>query len=86
MTKKTAASVNNSVMNNNFKAFNLEEALKKNAKVVTRDGKKVKVVCETRGQILVTVYDRFGFGVNYKYNLDGSKYNNLIHNLDLMLA
>lgn len=36
---KVAASVNNSVMNNNFKEFNLDEA-KKGAKLVTRDGRK----------------------------------------------
>ena len=44
MNKSVAASVNNSVMNNNFKEFNLDEA-KKGAKLVTRDGRKSRSFC-----------------------------------------
>ena len=47
-----AASVNNSVMNNNFKEFNLNEA-KKGAKLVTRDGRKAKFICVSRDKISV---------------------------------
>lgn len=83
---KVSASVNNSVMNNSYKEFDLAKAMQRGAKVVTRDGHKARVVCQTRGKILVTVF----YGIShenrqYKYNLDGSLYNNLIHKLDLML-
>lgn len=83
-----AASVNNSVMNNNYKEFNLTEALK-GKPVVTRDGKKAKVVCETRGKILVYISNpRASYmDMTIKMNLDGSRFSkNLIHNLDLMMA
>lgn len=84
-----AASVNNSVINNsaNYKPFNLEDAL--NGKpVVTRDGKKVKVVCKTKDKILVHIYNKISYmDMNVKMNLDGSRFSpNLTHNLDLMMA
>lgn len=50
MNKSVAASVNNSILNNNFKEFNLDEA-KKGAKLVTRDGRKVKFICVSRDKI-----------------------------------
>ena len=85
-----SASVNNSVMNNssNFKPFNLEEAMKKGTKVVTRDGKLAKVICKTRGKLLVTVFGKATYeNRQYKYNMDGSRFSpTLIHNLDLMIA
>lgn len=83
-----AASVNNSVMNNNYMAFDLAKAMKKGTKVVTRDGKRAKVICETRGKLLVVVYGKVSHeDRQYKYNLDGTRYSaNLIHNLDLMIA
>ncbi len=85
-----SASVNNSVMNlcSSFKPFNLEEAMKNKTKVVTRDGKKAKVICVTRDKILVTVFGKVSYeDRQYKFNLDGTRYgNNLVHNLDLMLA
>ena len=85
-----SASVNNSVMNNssNFKPFNLVEAMKKGTKVVTRDGKLAKVICETRGKLLVTVFGKATYeNRQYKYNMDGSRFSpTLIHNLDLMIA
>ena len=88
MNKTVAASVNNSVMNNNFKfkEFNLDEA-KKGAKLVTRDGRKVKFICVSRDKILATVFGKVSYeDRQYKFNLDGSRYKNLIHNLDLMIA
>ena len=88
MNKSVAASVNNSVMNNNFKfkEFNLDEA-KKGAKLVTRDGRKVKFICISRDKILATVFGKVSYeDRQYKFNLDGSRYKNLIHNLDLMIA
>jgi len=88
-TIKTSASVNNTVKNisANFKPFNLDEAKKKGVQVVTRDGKKAKVICETRGKLLVTVFGKVSYETRqYKYNLDGSRFSsNLIHNLDLMI-
>ena len=85
-----AASVNNMVMNNsvNYKPFNLTEAMKKGTKVVTRDGKRARVICETRGKLLVVVYGKVTWeNRQYKYNLDGSRYSfNFIHNLDLMIT
>lgn len=86
--KNIAASVNNSVMNNSslFKEFNLDEA-KKGAKLVTRDGKKVKFICVSRDKILATVFGRSSYeDRQYKFNLDGSRYKNVIHNLDLMIV
>lgn len=84
-----AASVNNSVVNsaNNYKKFNLQEALK-GKPVVTRDGKKAKVICETRGKILVHIKSNKAsyMDMTIKMNLDGSRFSNLIHNLDLMMA
>lgn len=88
-TVKTSASVNNMVMNNsaNYKPFNLTEAMKKGVQVVTRDGKKAKVICESRGKLLVQVFGKVSYeDRQYKYNLDGTRYSaNLIHNLDLMI-
>lgn len=83
-----AASVNNMVMNNNYMAFDLAKAMKKGTKVVTRDGKRAKVICETRGKLLVVVYGKVSCEDHqYKYNLDGSRFSSsLIHNLDLMIA
>ena len=86
MNKSVAASVNNSVMNNNFKKFNLDEA-KKGAKLVTRDGKKVKFICISHDKILATVFGKVSYeDRQYKFNLDASRYKNLIHNWDLMIA
>lgn len=89
-TVAVSPSVNNMVANlsANFKPFNLEQAMKKGAKVVTRDGKKAKVVCVTRGKLLVTVFGKVTYeDRQYKYNLDGTRYGtNFIHNLDLMIA
>lgn len=89
-TISTAASVNNMVMSNsaNYLPFNLAKAMKKGTKVVTRDGKSARVICETRGKLLVEVLGKVTWeNRQYKYNLDGSRYSsNLIHNLDLMIA
>lgn len=89
-TISTAASVNNIVMSNsaNYLPFNLAKAMKKGTKVVTRDGKSARVICETRGKLLVEVLGKVTWeNRQYKYNLDGSRYSsNLIHNLDLMIA
>lgn len=89
-TISTAASVNNMVMNNsaNYKPFDLAEAMKKGTKVVTRDGKIARVICETRGKLLVEILGKVTWeNRQYKYNMDGTRFSpNLIHNLDLMIA
>lgn len=89
-TISTAASVNNSVINNsaNYLPFDLAKAMKKGTKVVTRDGKRARVICETRGKLLVEVLGKVSWeNRQYKYNMDGSLFSpNLIHNLDLMIA
>lgn len=83
---KVAASVNNSIMNNNYKEFDLSKVMQRGAKVVTRDGHKARVVCQTRGKLLVTVFGNLPHeNRQYKYNMNGSLYNNLVHKLDLML-
>ena len=65
MNKLVAASVNNSVMNNNFKEFNLDEA-KKGAKLVTRDG-SVKKFLVNNNISFVSVYgDEEGYDVLVK--------------------
>lgn len=57
------------------KNFNLESALK-GANVQTKSGKKVKVICRTRGKILCMVYSNVGFYMNsqVKYNEDGTRW------------
>ena len=57
------------------KAFNVERALK-GEKVMTKSGKKVKVICFTRGKILCQVYSNVGFyyDAQVKYNIDGSRW------------
>ena len=57
------------------KNFNLEAALK-GANVQTKSGKKVKVICKTRGKILCTVYSNVGphMDSQVKYNEDGSRW------------
>jgi len=57
------------------KNFNLESALK-GANVQTKSGKKVKVICRTRGKILCMVYSNVGFYMNsqIKYNEDGTRW------------
>ena len=59
----------------NDKTFDLAKALK-GADVKTKSGKRAKVICETRGKILVQVYSNLGFYLDQqiKYNLDGSRW------------
>ena len=59
----------------NKNTFNVEKALK-GAKVMTKSGKKVKVICTTRNKILCQVYSNVGFyyDAQVKYNLDGSRW------------
>lgn len=59
----------------NKKSFNLVEALK-GAKVKTKNGNNVKVICETRGKILCQVTSNAGYIYNrqVKYNTDGTRW------------
>ena len=59
----------------NKNTFNVERALK-GANVMTKSGKKVKVICITRNKILCQVYSNIGFYYNtqVKYNFDGSRW------------
>lgn len=50
----------------------------------TRNGQKVRFVCETRGKMLVHVYSRLGsyMDADRKYNTNGMLYNSeTIHDL-----
>jgi hypothetical protein len=70
------------------KNFNLESALK-GANVQTKSGKKVKVICRTRGKILCMVYSNVGFYMNsqVKYNEDGTRWSpNTPSDEDLVMA
>lgn len=70
------------------KNFNLEAALK-GANVQTKSGKKVKVICKTRGKILCMVYSNVGPHLNsqVKYNEDGSRWSpNHSSDEDLVMA
>ena len=59
----------------NKNTFNIERALK-GENVMTKSGKKVKVICFTRGKILCQVYSNVGFYLDkqVKYNIDGSRW------------
>ena len=68
--------------------FDLAAALK-GAAVVTRSGKKVRVITKTAdNKLLVCVYGRFAYeDRNVKYNIDGSRWSqNSISPDDLMMA
>ena len=70
------------------KNFNLEAALK-GANVQTKSGKKVKVICKTRGKILCMVYSNVGpyLDAQVKYNEDGSRWSpNHSSDEDLIMA
>ena len=70
------------------KNFNLESVLK-GANVQTKSGKKVKVICRTRGKILCMVYSNVGFYMNsqVKYNEDGTRWSpNTPSDEDLIMA
>lgn len=63
--------------NFDFQAF-------KNGKVATtKTGSKAKFVCETRGQMLVAITEKFGKQYTLKYNLDGKKYSGVENGMDL---
>lgn len=83
----TSATVNNSVLNNNLKPFNLENALK-TRKALTRDGRKVTVICVSRNKILATVHSNLAMynDRTMKFNLDGTRFTNNIDSMDLMSA
>ena len=57
-------------------SFDVYKALKKDAKVMTKSGKRVKVICITRDKILCQVYSNVAFYLDsqVKYNLDGSRW------------
>jgi len=56
--------------------FDLEKAMLRDANVATRDGNKARVICKTRGKILVRVYSAISSAMDadVKYNLDGSRW------------
>lgn len=72
----------------NKNTFNAEKALK-GAKVMTKSGKTVKVICETRGKLLVKVYSKVASYLDreIKYNMDGSRWSpNVPDPDDLVMA
>ena len=71
-----------------LKKFDLEAALK-GANVKTKSGKKVKVVCKTRGKIFCVVHSNIGsyMDLQVKYNEDGSRWSsNYPSDEDLIMA
>ena len=74
-----------------MKKFNLEEYLKNpSQKVVTRDGREVRIICiDAKGDepIIALVYNNIREEENvYTYNRDGYFYNNNDSCLDLFLT
>lgn len=70
------------------KKFNLQKAMS-GAEIRTRSGKRAKVICFTRGKILVQIYSNVGFYMNtqVKYNIDGSRWSsNHPDDEDLVMA
>ena len=72
----------------NKSTFNLGSAMK-GAPVKTKSGKRVKVICRTRGKILCQVYSNVGFYMDaqVKYNEDGTRWSvNNPSDEDLVMA
>lgn len=72
----------------NKSIFDIEAAFN-GAKVRTKSGKRVKVICRTRGKILCYVYSNVGsyLDAQIKYNEDGTRWNpNYPSNEDLIIA
>ena len=74
-----------------MKEFNLEEYLKNpSQKVVTRDGREVRIICtDAKGEepIVALLYNNIRDEENvYTYNRDGYFYNNNDSCLDLLFA
>ena len=47
----------------------------KNGKTAkTKSGSKAKFICETRGQMMVSIQEKYGQPYTAKYNFDGRKY------------
>lgn len=59
-----------------MKNFDLNLALNKNTKIVTRNGNRVEIICVSRDKIVANVYpaNKLGGPRQTKYNLDGSRY------------
>lgn len=74
---------------NDMEQFNLEEYLKTNRKVVTRDGKSVRIVCTdmigTSYPVLAVCRVNPTHDCYYSYTLNG-KHNNIDSRLDLFFA
>ena len=70
---KAKAQLENPVILSNF--FDLTKAFN-DSSIKTKSGKKAKIICETRGKILVHIYSNIGPGFDrqVKYNLDGSRW------------
>lgn len=81
------ARVNKNIENNSMKEFNLDEALN-GAKVCTRDGRKITIICITRGKVYAKVHGSLTYmDQSIKFNLDGSHYGPTVcDNLDLMMV
>jgi hypothetical protein len=82
---KNVIACSNGACENNF---DLVAALK-GSPIVTRSGKKVRVITKTAdNKLLVCVYGRYAYeDRNVKYNIDGSRWSqNSISPDDLMMA
>lgn len=74
-----------------MKQFSLEEYLANpSRKVVTRDGRSVRIVCTDRVlgafPVLALVMEKSGFENSYTYKTNGHYYENGISNSDLFFA
>lgn len=71
----------------NKSSFDLNAALH-GAKVKTKSGKNVKVICKTHGKILCQVFSNVGSYMDQqiKYNENGTRYNNYPSDEDLVMA
>ena len=73
--------------NLNFVPFNAKEALSKTKKVMTKSGKKVTVICETRGELYCFVKGYTGpyYDSYVKYQMNGQRYKNSESEEDLVM-
>ena len=49
-------------------------AFKNGKTATTKAGSQVKFICETRGQMMVSIKERYGQPYTAKYELNGKKY------------
>ena len=67
--------------------FNAKDALSRAKKVMTKSGKKVTVICETRGELYCFVkgYTGSHYDSYVKYQMNGQRYKNSESNEDLVM-